>query len=173
MAFSWSSEVFLLNVAFILDPCFQCSMLCAVSVGLSVSFSPFPRCHICGRKKWALSQTGKLEVAGERLRQAAPGQEKSTNPQLAGCSCNCPWQRGHIFPAAPALIFTPACFLEDRTGGGRSFALISEFNAWGRVFPRSGEKKEGGYCPSSPKTIGIFIWIHKTHFDYMCRKFLC
>lgn len=59
--------------------------------------------------------------------------------------------------AVPPLILTPAYFPEGRKdlGQNRSFALISEFNVWDRVTPRSGEKKGGSYYSRSPKTFPI------------------
>lgn len=100
MALPRSSEVFLLSSALILDPCSQCCLCTA----FSISFSLLPRCLISGCKKWALSQTGKWIISQMpsgscrwKLKQAGPGQEKSTDPQPAGCSSSCPWQRGHIF----------------------------------------------------------------------------
>lgn len=53
MAFPRSSVVFLLNVAFIHPgPLLSVlNSLCCLCVGLSISFSLFPRCHIHGCKK--------------------------------------------------------------------------------------------------------------------------
>ena len=172
MALPRSSEVFLLISALILDPCSQCCLCSA----FRVSFSPLPRCLIGGYKKWALSQTGKWiiskchqEAAGESLNKQGLGKRKAQtlNQQDAAATS---LDREATSSRSPCP-HPHTCLLPRRQRGlgeGRSSALISEFNAWGRVTSRSGEKKEGSYCPRSPKVTPIFIWTHKTIILAIC-----